>query len=53
MFRRLCEALDAPELVADPRFATGRERLEHRPELTVEIEKHLASRHGGRVGASC
>jgi len=44
MFRRLCEALGAPELVADPRFATGRDRLKHRPELTVEIEKHLASR---------
>jgi crotonobetainyl-CoA:carnitine CoA-transferase CaiB-like acyl-CoA transferase len=43
MFRRLCEALGAPELVADPRFASGRERLKHRPELTIEIEKHLAS----------
>src|SRR5579859_2684567 len=44
MFRRLCEALGAPELVVDPRFATGRERLKHRPELTLELEKHLASR---------
>src|SRR5216683_2499393 len=43
MFRRLCEALGAPELVADPRFATGRERLKHRPELTIEIEQRLAS----------
>jgi len=42
MFRRLCEALGAPELIADPRFASGRERLKHRPELTIEIEKHLA-----------
>ena len=44
MFRRLCEALGAPELLDDPRFANGRERLKHRPELTVEIEKRLASR---------
>ncbi len=44
MFRRLCEALDAPELQSDPRFVNGRERLTHRPELTIEIEKHLAGR---------
>jgi formyl-CoA transferase len=44
MFRRLCEALRAPELLEDARFATGRERLKRRPELTVEIEKRLASR---------
>ena len=44
MFSRLCEALQAPELLADPRFANGRERLKRRPELTVEIEKRLASR---------
>jgi formyl-CoA transferase len=43
MFRRLCAALGAPELVEDPRFV-GRERLKHRPELTVEIEKRLAGR---------
>jgi crotonobetainyl-CoA:carnitine CoA-transferase CaiB-like acyl-CoA transferase len=44
MFRRLCEALGAPELVSDPRFVNGRVRLKHRPELTIEIEKYLASR---------
>jgi formyl-CoA transferase len=44
MFRRLCEALQAPELREDARFANGRERLKRRPELTVEIEKRLASR---------
>jgi len=44
MFRRLCEALGAPELLSDPRFVNGRERLKHRPELTIEIEKCLASR---------
>ncbi|MCA1647344.1 MAG: CoA transferase [Chloroflexi bacterium] len=44
MFRRLCAALEAPELAADPRFATGGERLQRRPELTVELEERLASR---------
>ncbi|MGI9149238.1 MAG: CaiB/BaiF CoA transferase family protein [Chloroflexota bacterium] len=44
MFRRLCEALGALDLQSDPRFVNGRERLKHRPELTVEIEKHLATR---------
>jgi formyl-CoA transferase len=44
MFKRLCDALGAPELVSDERFVDGRIRLKHRPELTVEIEKCLASR---------
>jgi formyl-CoA transferase len=44
MFRRLCEALEAPELVSDSRFVDGTTRLRHRPELTVEIEKRLAAR---------
>src|SRR6516225_3202336 len=44
MFRRLCEALDGPELVSDERFVDGKTRLKHRPELTVEIEKRLAAR---------
>jgi formyl-CoA transferase len=44
MFRRLCDALGAPELVSDARFVDGRKRLGHRPELTVEIEQRLASR---------
>jgi crotonobetainyl-CoA:carnitine CoA-transferase CaiB-like acyl-CoA transferase len=44
MFRRLCDALGAPELRDDSRFVNTRERLKRRPELTVEIEKRLASR---------
>ena len=43
MFQRLCGALDAPELREDPRFTRSGDRLKHRPELTVEIEKRLAS----------
>src|SRR5207237_1375320 len=44
MFRRLCEALSAPDVHQDPRFASPRERLEHRSQLTAEIETRLASR---------
>jgi crotonobetainyl-CoA:carnitine CoA-transferase CaiB-like acyl-CoA transferase len=44
MFRRLCEAIGAPQLIDDPRFVDGRIRLKNRPELTVEIEKCLAAR---------
>lgn len=44
MFKRLCDALEAPELFGDPRFINGRERLKHRPEMTIEIERRLASK---------
>jgi formyl-CoA transferase len=44
MFRRLCDALEMPWLFDDPRFVDGAERLAHRPELTVEIERGLAAR---------
>jgi crotonobetainyl-CoA:carnitine CoA-transferase CaiB-like acyl-CoA transferase len=44
MFHRLCGALDAAELREDPRFTRAADRLKHRPELTLEIEKRLASR---------
>jgi crotonobetainyl-CoA:carnitine CoA-transferase CaiB-like acyl-CoA transferase len=43
MFRRLCDALGAPELIEDQRFVDGQKRLKHRPELTIEIEKRLTS----------
>ena len=33
LFRRLCGALDLPELVDDPRFADNAGRVEHRDEL--------------------
>ena len=47
MFKRLCDALEGPELFTDARFVDGTTRLAHRPELTVEIEKRLASRTAG------
>src|SRR5437763_12776944 len=39
-FRRLCECAGAPELAADPRFATNALRLQHRVEL-VDIVSAL------------
>jgi crotonobetainyl-CoA:carnitine CoA-transferase CaiB-like acyl-CoA transferase len=44
LYRRLCQALEAPELLEDPRFLDGNSRLEHRDALTVEIEKRLVKR---------
>ncbi len=44
LFRRLCEALDAPELAVDPRFANGALRVKHRDQLSEEIERRLVHR---------
>lgn len=44
LYARLCEALEAPELLEDPRFATTNERAKHREEMTVELEKRLIHR---------
>jgi crotonobetainyl-CoA:carnitine CoA-transferase CaiB-like acyl-CoA transferase len=37
LFRRLCEALDVPELADDPRFATNPLRIEHRDALVEAL----------------
>mgnify|MGYP000011637216 CR=1 FL=1 len=37
MFAKLAAALDAPDMAADPRFATARERSKHRAELADAI----------------
>lgn len=44
LFRRLCNAIGAPELADDPRFKRARDRQQRRDELTGEIEQRLASR---------
>jgi len=44
MFGRLCEVLDAAELVADARFAGVQDRARNADVLGVELEKHLAAR---------
>jgi crotonobetainyl-CoA:carnitine CoA-transferase CaiB-like acyl-CoA transferase len=46
-YRRFCEALEAPDLGADPRFATNAERQAARVELALEIERRLARRTTG------
>jgi len=43
-YRRFCEALDAPELASDPRFATNARRQASRPELVSVIEQRLRNR---------
>jgi crotonobetainyl-CoA:carnitine CoA-transferase CaiB-like acyl-CoA transferase len=40
-FERLCDAIDAPELTADPRFRTNPERTAAREPLQAEIERRL------------
>ena len=38
IYRRLCEALERPELAGDPRYATGKARSDNRDALNAEIE---------------
>ncbi|WP_236795051.1 CaiB/BaiF CoA-transferase family protein [Amycolatopsis sp. GM8] len=40
----LCEALDAPDLPADPRFATNGDRVTNRPALREELSRLFARR---------
>jgi crotonobetainyl-CoA:carnitine CoA-transferase CaiB-like acyl-CoA transferase len=44
MFAKLCEALAAPALAQDPRFASNGARLEHRAELAALLEPLFAQR---------
>lgn len=37
-FERICEALEVPDLVKDPRFADNRVRLDNAKELDVELQ---------------
>ncbi len=46
-FHRFCEALQAPELTTDARFATNADRQAARSELTIEIERRLTRRTTG------
>jgi crotonobetainyl-CoA:carnitine CoA-transferase CaiB-like acyl-CoA transferase len=44
VFGRLCEALELPSLVADPRFATNPARVEHRDELRALLVERLRTK---------
>jgi len=48
-FGPMCEALGAPELATDPRFATDAERKENFPAFIAEVQKRVADRKGGDV----
>jgi crotonobetainyl-CoA:carnitine CoA-transferase CaiB-like acyl-CoA transferase len=45
-WKKFCGIIGAPELEEDPRFALGRDRSEHRAELTELIEQKLVHRPG-------
>jgi crotonobetainyl-CoA:carnitine CoA-transferase CaiB-like acyl-CoA transferase len=47
LFRRLCEALDVPELAGDARFATNPDRVSHRDELAALIQDRVAALAAG------
>jgi crotonobetainyl-CoA:carnitine CoA-transferase CaiB-like acyl-CoA transferase len=42
IFARLCEALELPELAADPRFATNPLRVEHREALVRVLQEKMS-----------
>jgi formyl-CoA transferase len=44
LYERLCRAIDAPELIADARFATSEARRRYREEMTEELERRLVTR---------
>ena len=51
MWKRVCGALNAPELLDDPRFATPGKRSRNRDELTVILKKnceHILPSNGWR-----
>jgi crotonobetainyl-CoA:carnitine CoA-transferase CaiB-like acyl-CoA transferase len=45
----LCRVIDAPELVADPRFADPRTRSAHSAELKTELARRLADRSASEL----
>jgi crotonobetainyl-CoA:carnitine CoA-transferase CaiB-like acyl-CoA transferase len=44
LWRDFCEAVDRPDLLADPRFETNADRVEHLEALEAELEAALAGR---------
>ncbi|WP_433633516.1 CaiB/BaiF CoA transferase family protein [Halomicrococcus sp. NG-SE-24] len=44
LWRQLCEAIDRPDLVADTRFETNADRVEHMTALEAELEATLEQR---------
>jgi len=48
-FAPTCEALGAPELITDPRFATDAARKENFPAFIAEVQSRVADRKGSEV----
>ena len=44
LYRRLCEAIERPDLAEDERYRTNRGRVEHREQLVGELNRVFASR---------
>lgn len=53
LWAKLCDALGAPELKADPRFATNATRTDHAEAVAAELESRLASRTAAEALALC
>ena len=60
LFAKVCEALGCAELLADPRFATNKDRVTNRTELHKALEVHTLKRNADdcikalrAVGAPC
>ena len=60
LFAKVCEALGCRELLADPRFATNKDRVSNRTELHKALEIHTSKRKAAdciaalrAVGAPC
>ncbi|MGH3327003.1 MAG: CaiB/BaiF CoA transferase family protein [Streptomycetales bacterium] len=52
-FNRLARLLDRPDLLADPRYATNRARVEHRDEVNAIVGKWFAARRAAEIGRRC
>jgi crotonobetainyl-CoA:carnitine CoA-transferase CaiB-like acyl-CoA transferase len=46
LYRRLCEAIERPDLAEDDRYLTNSSRVAHREELVGELKRVFASRPG-------
>ncbi len=49
VFRRLCEAIDRPELVEDPRFVTHLARGEHQEEIEAIVAEWAGARDAAEI----
>ena len=44
LFQRLCRLLGREDLLADPRYATNQQRMQHQPELNAIVAEWIAAR---------